>query len=71
MALKLEGEIAVITGGASGIGEATVTKFFAEGAECVIADMQADRGMALASKHGGSAIFIRTDVCIEEQVRWR
>lgn len=68
MSLKLEGKIAVVTGGASGIGEATVNKFVAEGAKVVIADMQTDRGLALAAKHGDSAKFIHTDVCIEEQV---
>jgi len=69
MSSKLEGKVAVITGGASGIGEATVKKFISEGAKVVIADMQADRGAALAAAHGGNAVFIRTDVCIEEQVK--
>jgi len=69
MSLRLEGKVAVITGGASGIGEATVNKFVAEGAKVLIADMQADRGGALAAKHGDSALFVRTDVCIEEQVK--
>ena len=69
MSLKLEGKVAVITGGASGIGEATVNKFVAEGAKVVIADVQVDRGTALAASHGNSAKFIRTDVCIEEQVK--
>jgi len=69
MSLRLEGKVAVITGGASGIGEATVNKFVAEGARVVIADMQVDRGSALADKHGDRAIFIRTDVCMEEQVK--
>jgi NAD(P)-dependent dehydrogenase (short-subunit alcohol dehydrogenase family) len=69
MSQRLEGKVAVITGGASGIGEATVNKFVAEGARVVIADMQADRGSGLADKHGDRAIFIRTDVCMEEQVK--
>jgi len=69
MSSKLEGKVAVITGGASGIGEATVKKFISEGAKVVIADMQADRGAALAAAHGENAVFIRTDVCIEEQVK--
>ena len=69
MSLRLEGKVAVITGGASGIGEATVNKFVAEGAKVVIADMQVDRGSALAARHGDSAVFVRTDVCIDEQVK--
>ncbi len=65
---RLKDKVAVITGGASGIGEATVRKFVAEGARVIIADMQADKGEALAAELGDSARFIRTDVCIEDQV---
>jgi NAD(P)-dependent dehydrogenase (short-subunit alcohol dehydrogenase family) len=66
---RLHEKVALITGGASGIGEATVNKFIAEGARVVIADMQAERGEALAAAHGDSAVFIRTDVCMEAQVK--
>lgn len=59
---------AVITGGASGIGEATVRKFVTEGAKVLIADMQVDKGEALAAELGDSALFLRTDVCMEDQV---
>jgi len=68
MSTRLEGKVAVITGGASGIGEATVDKFVAEGAKVVIADMQVDSGRSLAARHGDSVKFIRTDVCIEKEV---
>lgn len=65
---RLSGQVAVITGGASGIGEATVRKFVAEDSKVVIADMQSDKGEALVAELGDSVRFIRTDVCIEEQV---
>jgi NAD(P)-dependent dehydrogenase (short-subunit alcohol dehydrogenase family) len=66
---ELEGKVAVITGGASGIGEATVRLFVNEGARVVIADMQQDRGEALAKELGGDAIFIFCEVRQEELVK--
>ena len=49
MADRLYGKVAVITGGASGMGRATVEKFVAEGARVVIADLQEDKGRALVA----------------------
>ena len=66
---RLDGKVAVITGGASGIGEATVRLFVEEGARCVIADLQDDRGNALASDLGGLAAYRRTDVTVEDDVK--
>ena len=65
---RLSGRVAVITGGASGIGEATVRRFLAEGARVVIADRQADRGAALATEFGADAVFVQTDVTDEAAV---
>ncbi len=66
---RLEGKVAVITGGASGMGAATVRRFVAEGARVVIADLQADKGAALAAELGDAATFIETDVGQEADVK--
>ncbi len=68
VAERLAGKVAVVTGGASGIGEATVRRFTDEGARVVIADVQEDRGAALSAEIGESAIFRRTDVSVEDDV---
>jgi NAD(P)-dependent dehydrogenase (short-subunit alcohol dehydrogenase family) len=66
---RLEGKVAVITGGASGIGEGTVRLFAAEGARVVIADVQDGSGERLASDLGGSAVYQHTDVASESDIR--
>jgi len=66
---RLEGKIAVITGGASGIGSASARLFVEEGARVVIADIMEDRGNALADELGGSAVFLRVDVSQEDDVK--
>ncbi len=66
---ELEGKVAVITGGASGIGEASVRLFINEGARVVIADMQQERGQALAAELGDSAVFVSCEVRQEDQVK--
>jgi NAD(P)-dependent dehydrogenase (short-subunit alcohol dehydrogenase family) len=65
---RLEGMVAVITGGASGIGAATVRRFVAEGASVVIADVQEREGEALAAEHGTRTTFVRTDVTSEPDI---
>lgn len=67
MAGKLEGKIAVITGGARGQGEATARVFAAEGAKVVIADMLEAEGRAVAESLGGSAMSFKLDVSDEAQ----
>jgi NAD(P)-dependent dehydrogenase (short-subunit alcohol dehydrogenase family) len=65
---KLDGKVAVITGGASGIGDATVRLFVEEGCRVVIADVQDDRGARLAEELGKSASYLHADVSQEAQV---
>jgi NAD(P)-dependent dehydrogenase (short-subunit alcohol dehydrogenase family) len=61
----LEGKIALVTGGASGIGRATALTFAREGAKLVIADMNEDGGQQtvhMIQENGGEAIFVPVDV---------
>jgi NAD(P)-dependent dehydrogenase (short-subunit alcohol dehydrogenase family) len=66
---RLDGKAALITGGASGIGEATVRLFAAEGARVVIADVQDERGRRLAGELGGTAVYQHCDVGREADVQ--
>jgi NAD(P)-dependent dehydrogenase (short-subunit alcohol dehydrogenase family) len=65
---ELAGRVAIVTGGASGIGRGLVERFLAEGARVVIADVEADLGAELAAALGPDAFFRRTDVSDPEQV---
>ncbi len=65
-------KVALVTGAASGIGEATAKKLAAEGAAVVIADVDVDNGTRVATEveaAGGTASFLRTDVSSEDDVR--
>jgi 3-hydroxyacyl-CoA dehydrogenase / 3-hydroxy-2-methylbutyryl-CoA dehydrogenase len=66
--VKVEGRAAIVAGGASGLGEATARALHAAGAEVTIADLNAEKGEALAKELGGRATFRACDVTDEEQV---
>jgi NAD(P)-dependent dehydrogenase (short-subunit alcohol dehydrogenase family) len=65
---RLDGKRAVITGAASGIGEATARLFISEGASVLLADVDTGRGSRLASDLGERAAFVATDVSQEADV---
>ncbi|RPE72698.1 NAD(P)-dependent dehydrogenase (short-subunit alcohol dehydrogenase family) [Tibeticola sediminis] len=61
--MQIEGKVFIVTGGASGLGEGTARMLAAHGGKVVIADMQADKGQAVATAIGGA--FVRCDVSSE------
>jgi dihydroanticapsin dehydrogenase len=69
---RLNGKVAVVTGGADGIGRATCEVFSREGAAVVIADVNVEKGQALAremTSRGGRVLFVETDVADEAAVK--
>lgn len=67
--MKIEGSVALVTGGASGLGEATVRKLVSRGARVVIVDLNADRGKKLAAELGDAATYAQADVSNAEEVQ--
>jgi 3-oxoacyl-[acyl-carrier protein] reductase len=65
--MRLAGKVAIITGAAQGIGEAYARRFAAEGARVIVADVNAERGTAVAQEIG--ATFERVDVSSEEDTK--
>ena len=63
---RLQGKLALVTGAASGLGEAITRRFVAEGAHVVIADIDSGGGEALAAELGAAARFVRLDVADED-----
>jgi NAD(P)-dependent dehydrogenase (short-subunit alcohol dehydrogenase family) len=63
--MQIKGSTFIVTGGASGLGEGTVRMLVENGANAVIADLQADKGEALAKQLGARARFLKCDVASE------
>ena len=66
--MRIEGSAALVAGGASGLGEATVRRLHERGATVTIADVNEERGRALAQELGQDAGFVKADVTSEDEV---
>src|SRR5690606_19015443 len=64
----LDGKVAIVTGGTSGIGLATVERYVNEGAKVAIADIQDDLGASVAERLGASVSYVHTDVTDEAAI---
>ena len=62
--MDIQGKVFIVTGGASGLGEGTARMLAAHGAKVVVADLQADKGQAVATELGGA--FVKCDVSNED-----
>jgi 3-hydroxyacyl-CoA dehydrogenase/3-hydroxy-2-methylbutyryl-CoA dehydrogenase len=67
--MDLKDKVAVVTGGASGLGRATIKRFVANGARCAIFDMNEEKGNALVEELGDSVIFCNVNVVDEDSVK--
>ncbi|MGZ5397124.1 MAG: SDR family NAD(P)-dependent oxidoreductase [Mycobacterium sp.] len=65
---ELAGKVAIVTGGASGLGEGLARRFAAEGAKVLIGDVDTDSGATLGADIGANALFVEADVSDVEQV---
>jgi NAD(P)-dependent dehydrogenase (short-subunit alcohol dehydrogenase family) len=67
--MEIKGSVAVVTGGASGLGEATVRNFVEGGGKVCILDLQEEKGQNLSEGLGDDVIFCKTDVTDEHSVQ--
>ncbi len=67
--MKIEGKTAIISGGASGLGEAVARRLAGLGAKVVILDLDEGRGTALVNELGGQTAFVKTDISAPEDVQ--
>ncbi len=68
MARRLEGQVAIITGATSGIGEGTAERFVEEGARVVVVGRSEERGNGIVSRLGDRAVFFQADVTREKDI---
>lgn len=66
--MRLEGQVAIVTGAASGFGRGIAETFAREGAKVIIADLDGDKAEAVAQAIGGAALSVAADVTIEADV---
>mgnify|MGYP000926174191 CR=1 FL=1 len=67
--MRLQGKVAVVTGGGSGFGAGICAKFVAEGAKVVVADLDHDAAAGVAAALGSAAVPLRVDVAQAADVR--
>ena len=67
--MDITGKVALVTGGASGLGLATVRRLSADGAKVVIVDLPSSDGETVAKELGANAVFVSADVTDEDQVQ--
>lgn len=67
--MEIEGKVIIVTGGASGLGEACVRSLVNDGAKAAILDFDKERGMQIADELGNAVIFCKTDVVDEKSVQ--
>ena len=67
--MNINGAVALVTGGASGLGEATVRAFVDRGGRAVIVDLNEERGVALARELGDATVFAKADVSNADEVQ--
>ena len=67
--MKVEAKTAIITGGASGLGEAVARRLARLGGNVVVLDLNEERGNALAKELGDNVAFLKTDICSTEDVK--
>ncbi|MEO1644868.1 MAG: 3-hydroxyacyl-CoA dehydrogenase [Chloroflexota bacterium] len=67
--MDLSNAVALVTGGASGLGEATARRFSAAGAKVILADLNEEKGNAVAEELGDGTVFVKTNVASEDDVQ--